>query len=100
MLMAVKIFFCYAHEDASLLKKLKAHLRPLERLGLIEMWYDREISVGTEWETEIKERLNSAQIILLLVSSAFMNSDYAYGIELEHAIKRHNLGEARIIPII
>ncbi len=29
--MAVKIFFCYAHEDEMLLNKLKAHLKALER---------------------------------------------------------------------
>jgi hypothetical protein len=40
--MVMKIFFCYAHEDQALLNKLKAHLRPLQRQGLIEMWHDLE----------------------------------------------------------
>ncbi|HVB73658.1 MAG TPA: toll/interleukin-1 receptor domain-containing protein, partial [Ktedonobacteraceae bacterium] len=66
--MALKIFICYAHEDETLLNKLKTHLRPLQRQGLIDVWHDRDISAGTEWEQEITEQLNSAQIILLLVS--------------------------------
>ena len=33
--MPVKIFFCYAHEDETLLKKLKSHLKPLQRDGLL-----------------------------------------------------------------
>lgn len=98
--MAVKIFFCYAREDEELLNKLKAHLKPLQRKGLIDVWYDRDISAGTEWEQQIKEQLNSAQIILLLVSPDFMNSDYCYGIEMQRAIQRHERGEARVIPII
>jgi hypothetical protein len=98
--MAVNIFFCYAHEDETLLKKLKAHLRPLQRQGLITVWYDRDISAGTEWEQQIKEQLNSAQIILLLVSPDFMDSDYCYGIEMQRALQRHQRGEARVIPII
>ena len=57
--MAVKIICCYAHEDEVLLNKLKAHLRPLEREGLIEIWHDRDISAGTDWEKEISEHLNS-----------------------------------------
>ena len=46
--MPVKIFFCYAHEDEALLNKLKAHLKSLQRQGLIDIWYDRDIDAGTE----------------------------------------------------
>jgi WD40 repeat protein len=98
--MPVKIFFCYAHEDEALLNKLKTHLRPLQRQGLIDVWHDSDISAGTEWQQEISKHLNEAQIILLLVSSDFVSSDYAYGIEMVRAIERHERGEARVIPII
>src|SRR5436853_5763108 len=98
--MPVNIFFCYAHEDEALLNKLKAHLRPLQRQGLIDVWHDRDISAGTEWERKIDEHINSAQIILLLVSPNFMDSDYCYGKEMKRAIERHERGEARVIPII
>lgn len=98
--MPVKIFFCYAHEDEPLLNKLKSHLKPLQRQGLIEVWHDRDISAGTEWEREVSEQLNSAQIVLLLVSPDFMNSDYCYGIEMKRALERHDRGEAQVIPLI
>jgi hypothetical protein len=90
--MPVKIFFCYAREDEELLNKLKSHLRPLQREGLIDVWYDREISAGTEWEQEIKQRLDDAQIILLLVSPDFMDSEYCYSIEMKRALERHAKG--------
>lgn len=98
--MSVKIFFCYAHEDEPLLNKLKAHLRPLQGQGLIATWYDRDIGPGSEWEREIKEQLDSAQIILLLISPDFMASDYVNDVELIRAIEKHDRGEARVIPII
>jgi|SRR5215471_14163822 len=98
--MRVKIFFCYAHEDEQLLNKLKNHLFPLKRTGLIEIWHDRDISAGTDWEQQIKSHLNQAQIILLLISPDFMVSDYCYGSEMKRALERHDLGEARVIPII
>src|SRR6266851_1717169 len=98
--MPVTIFFCYAREDEALLNKLKTHLRPLQRQGLIDVWYDRDISAGTEWEQEIKEHLNSAQIVLLLVSPDFMDSDYCYSVEMKRALERHARGETQVIPII
>src|SRR5260221_3651321 len=98
--MPIKIFFCYAHEDETLLNQLKAHLRPLERKGLIEMWLDRDINAGVAWESEIDTQLNAAQIILLLVSSDFIDSDYCYSKEMKQALERHNREEARVIPII
>src|SRR6266704_2499936 len=98
--MTVKMFCCYAHEDEPLLKKLKTHLRPLQRKGLIDVWYDRDISAGTDWEQQIKEQLNAAQIILLLISPDFMDSDYCYGVEMQRALERNERGEALVIPII
>jgi len=98
--MAAKIFCCYAREDEALLNKLWAHLRPLQQEGLIELWHDRDISAGAEWDREISEHLNAAQIILLLVSPDFMNSDYCYGAEMKRTLERHARGEARVIPII
>ncbi len=100
LLHAVKIVFCYAHKDEVFLRKLKTHLAPLQRQGLIDVWYDRNISAGTEWEQEIGVHLNNADILLLLVSPDFMASDYCYGKEMQQAIERHKRGEVCAIPII
>ena len=98
--MPIKIFFCYAREDEILLDKLKIQLKPLLRQGVVDTWHDRDIEAGTEWEREISQHLNTAQIILLLISPDFMNSDYCYGVEMKRALERHKQGEAHIIPII
>jgi len=96
--MPVTIFFCYAREDEALLIKLKAHLRPLQWEGLIDIWHDRDISAGTEWEQEISRHLNTAQIILLFVSPDFMSSHYCCSVEMKRAVERHERKEARVIP--
>jgi tetratricopeptide (TPR) repeat protein len=98
--MPVKIFFCYAREDELLLNKLKPHLQLMQRQGIIDTWHDREINAGVEWEQEISKQLNEAQIILLLISPDFMTSHYAYSVEMQRAMMRHERGEARVIPII
>ena len=61
---------------------------------------DRKIGAGKEWENEIDKHLNAADIILLLISSDFLASDYCYDVEVQTAMKRHDAGEARVIPII
>lgn len=98
--MPTKTFFCYAHEDEAFLKKLKSHLSPLERDGLIQMWHDRDINAGFDWKREISEQLNAAQIILLLVSPNFISSDYCYSTEMKRALERQEQGEVYAIPII
>src|SRR5258708_36181350 len=98
--MSIKVFFCYAREDEALLNRLKKHLRLLQRKELIDVWYDREISAGSDWEQEIKQHLNDAQIIFLLVSPDFMNADYCYSIEMQQALERHKRGESKVIPVI
>lgn len=98
--MPVKIFFCYAHKDIKMLNELKKHLKGLQKNGVIESWCDQNISAGTEWESEIIRQLNAAQIILLLISADFMDSDHCYGVEMKRAIERHERGEARVIPVI
>ena len=96
----VDVFYSYAREDEELRDELKKHLTLLKRQGLINDWHDRLIEAGGNWEQEISAHLNTAQIILLLISANFIASDYCYGVEMERALERHNNGEARVIPII
>src|SRR6185436_6857605 len=72
----------------------------VQRTGEIEGWQDRKITAGEEWAREIDENLESAQIVLLLISAAFLSSDYCYGIEMKRALEKHDSGKARVIPII
>jgi tetratricopeptide (TPR) repeat protein len=96
----IEIFYSYAHEDEKQRKELDKHLYNLKRQGLIAGWYDRDISAGAEQKLEIATHLNSAQIILLLISPDFMAADYCYSDEMERAMERHEAGEARVIPIL
>ena len=97
---ALEIFISYAREDEEIRNTLSKHLKLLERQQVIQAWYDGDISAGTEWASAISEHVQTANIILLLISADFMASDYCYSIELERAIERHEAGEALVIPII
>lgn len=96
----LELFFSYAHEDEKLRDSLAVALSGLRREGLITEWYDRKIGSGKEFDKEIDRHIESAKIILLLVSADFLNSDYCWGNEVARALQRHHNGEARVIPII
>lgn len=96
----LKLFFSYAREDDSYRSGLKRHLTILEREGAIQSWSDREIEAGDNWEEEIMEKLNSSDIILLLISSDFIDSDFCYKVEMQRALEREKAGEAKVIPVI
>jgi hypothetical protein len=98
--MICKIVCFYASEDKNLLKKLKAHLRPLEQQHLIKIWCSCDISAGADREQEVKTHVHTAHVILLLISSAFLDSNYCYESEMKWAIQRHKQGNICVIPII
>lgn len=95
-----EIFISYAHGDEDLLEKLQKHLAGLRNASLINEWQDRRILLGTDWAGQIDKHLNSARIILLLISSDFFASNYCSKIEMPRALERCEAGEARVIPII
>ncbi|MBV9689866.1 MAG: toll/interleukin-1 receptor domain-containing protein [Ktedonobacteraceae bacterium] len=96
----IEMFCCYAREDETWLRKLETHLSLLKRQALISLWYDRLILPGANWAKALDTHLETASVILLLVSSDFFASDYSYGIEMKRALEREAAGEARVIPIL
>jgi TIR domain len=96
----LSLFYSYAHEDEGLRDQLEIHLRQLQRQGLISEWHDRKILPGEVWADKIDTNLETASIILLLVSPDFLSSDYCYEHEMQLALERHKRGEACVVPII
>lgn len=95
-----RVFYSYAHEDAGLREELAKHLRVLERKQIIESWYDNMIAPGAEWSEEIAVQLDKADIVIVLVSADFLDSDYCYTVEMKRALERHAAGKVCVIPVI
>nr|WP_113868867.1 toll/interleukin-1 receptor domain-containing protein [Brenneria salicis]NMN93046.1 TIR domain-containing protein [Brenneria salicis ATCC 15712 = DSM 30166]RBP58909.1 TIR domain-containing protein [Brenneria salicis ATCC 15712 = DSM 30166]RLM29400.1 molecular chaperone Tir [Brenneria salicis ATCC 15712 = DSM 30166] len=94
------LVFSYSHADEALRNELEKHLSPLKRTGKITTWHDRRITPGQEFERQIDKYFAEADIILLLISSDFIASDYCYQVEMSNALERHKRGEAVVIPVI
>ena len=96
----VSLFYSYAHEDEALRDELRGHLKILERRGLLSSWHDREIKAGEDWHGKIDGQLQMSDLVLLLVSKDFIESDYIFGNELSVAMQRHEAGLSTVVPII
>ena len=96
----IRVFYSYSHKDEKLRDRLESHLALLKREGIISQWHDRRIGAGTEWRSAISEQLDASHIVLLLISSDFLASEYCYDIEMKRAMELHELGNTRVIPII
>lgn len=94
------VFFSYSHKDEALRDQLESHLALLKNQGKIDAWYDRRIVAGDDLDDVIFNKLETADIILLLVSSDFISSPYCYSREMARAMERHEAGQARVIPVI
>jgi len=96
----MEIFYCYAREDGTLRKELEIHLIGLKRSYHLKHWDDSKIKPGESWGKTINEHLNTAEIILVLISPYFLASDYCYSKEMQRALERSKQGTCRIIPIL
>lgn len=96
---SIHIFVSYSHKDQTHKEKLTEHLMPLVRLNKATLWDDTCIDAGEEWNTKIFDNLNKADIVLCLISSSFIASDFCFEKELAQAIEAHKNGIKKVIPI-
>ena len=96
----VRIFISYSHEDRELKEQLNKSLSALRRSSKVEVWSDREIAPSADWHAELAEELHAADVILLLISADFNASDFIWDEELAVAMRRHEEGTAKVVPVI
>ena len=94
------VFFSYSHADDALRDQIEKQLALLKRQGVIEVWHDRRIGAGQDFAKEIDRHVETDDIILLLVSSDFLASEYCYEREMAQAMQRHEADEAIVVPVI
>lgn len=97
---AFTIFISYAHQDEAFKDQLTQQLKGLQRQGLIAPWHDRCIDGGDDWRSGITEAIDTCDLALLLVSPAFIASDFIYAEELARLMARRQNEGIRIVPII
>lgn len=94
-----RIFVSYSHDDSMWKDRFLQQVAVLERLGLVDVWSDSKIKAGTVWLDEIEAALTAAQVAVLLVSPAFLASNFIWYNEMPRIIAHSKQG-MEILPLI
>ena len=95
-----QVFISYSHKDSKWLQRLQIHLRPLEKLGIIDMWDDTRIRPGAKWRNEIEKAIKRARVAVMLISADFLASEFIIDNELAPLLQAAASEGALILPVI
>src|SRR5690554_4390691 len=95
----LKLFISYSHKDETLVSKFISHIAPLKSNGIISEWYDRKIETGEEYQNDIDNNLENADIICLMISDNFLSSNACIQEKDVSLLLRDKKG-IRVIPLI
>lgn len=97
------IFISYSHldepehpgaDEVKWLTFVQRFLRPAVKDGRFEVWVDRHMAGGADWDPEIERRLRECDVFVLLVSANSMASDYVIDKEIAIIRERQANGES------
>jgi TPR repeat protein len=100
-----RVFVSYAREDTKWLDRdYRFNLIPflmesLKRQNVV-FWFDKDLRPGDEFRTHIEAQIDQAQIALLVVSQAFLNSEFIERHEMSRIVDRAKLGQMIIVPVL
>lgn len=84
-----EIFISYAHKNEEWRDLFQRRLESVAKNYSIKIWSDQHIQPGADWNREIQEALSRARMALLLVSSAFLESEFIKSEELPKILESH-----------
>jgi tetratricopeptide (TPR) repeat protein len=97
---AIRVFFSYAatsRKDTQLVSRLRKQLSNIRRQNLIDDSFD---SAQSGSEQRARTFLDTAHIIVLLVSADYMDLDRCAQVELTRALERHDTEDVRLVPVL
>jgi hypothetical protein len=95
-----KIFISYSHKDEQWKDRVKDHLQVFQLESKWRTWDDRHIPVGSAWEKQITDAIQSAHAAVLLISTGFLISDFIRNKEVPLILERLKKNEIIVFPVI
>jgi hypothetical protein len=95
--MQKRVFISYSHQDNRWRERLVMALKPYARNKQIELFDDRSIQAGAEWRPTLDKEMARANVAVLLVTSAFLASDFIANAELPRILKRAKEGGLTVV---
>ena len=96
----IRVFVSYAHANRDAVELLLDHLGWLENDERIELFDDRKLIAGEEWDKRLRHEIAVADIVLFVVTAKFMSSPYCTKVELKEVLRRREAEGICVIPIL
>lgn len=96
----LSLFIVHEPNDIAYCEKMLSHLAVFERTEKINITHSGQMVAGTDTEVAILEKVAQADLILLLISADFIESDFCYERILPLALQRNQNYEAVVIAIV
>lgn len=93
------LFVSYAHDDKIVHEIIKT-IRTLERQQHLTLWLDDHLQIGQEWEAEILNKINTCNVAIFLISTAFLGSKFIQNTEIPLLLKRSSESGIPLLPIL
>lgn len=93
--MVIDTHMCYAPSEKEHAEALARALLDLETAGSLVLHWDRDITAGSRFSDAVRDRIDDADLVLLLMSKAFLSSNFCQD-QMNHAIDRH----IAVVPIV
>jgi hypothetical protein len=91
-------FISYCHFDFEMYRTFRRHLRAIERAFGVRFWSDERISAGYHWDPAIKAKIETGEVFILLLSPAFIGSNYVFDEEIPAIQQRKKISGRRADP--
>lgn len=97
-----RVFVSYAHddEDNDTFKYFWKQIGALVAQGHIDLWTDKRIGAGEDWQAEIDQAMASASVAVFLVSASFLKSNFIRAKEVPTLLQRHRDDGMKLMPIL
>src|SRR6185295_12602574 len=96
----LRVFLSYSRIDEAWKDRVSRQLAVLTEEGLLDVWDDRRIAAGADWEAEIRAAMDAADVAILLISADFLNSRFVRESEVPRLLQRRAREGVRVIPIL
>lgn len=94
------MYVIYASDDTEILQGILEPMRSLEDDQKVKITLGEPIHSGKPWKPAQTAPFNDANIYVLLLSNAFMYSEFVKQLEFKKVIDRYKAEEAQVIPIL
>ncbi len=94
------LFTLFAKEDEPFVEQLTAALSLLRRKGILNDYYDKEISPSESWDGQTRLHFTNSNFLVFLISPAFLASGYFQDPAIQQAVALAEQGHLKIINVL